>query len=325
MGRLFGRGPRRRRVKLLFVTDMHGSEPLFRKLLKVLDLWSPDVLVCGGDVAGKGLWPVVIEGDTARVSVMGEEHAIPMTELEEQERRACQQGFYPHRVDQEGYQRLIEDDELTEQVFERLMYERWEDWVDRLDRRCGDLEIPAYVIGGNDDPWRLDEVLDEPRDWVHRADGEVVPLLDEWTLISCGVANETPWDCPRDVTEEEITERLEGMAAKVDSFDRVIANIHVPPHGYGLDVAPEVDYSTDPPRSVPGSTVPVGSTAVRDFLRERQPMVSLHGHIHESPGEASIGRTKAYNPGSEYAEGVLRGVLVVLEGDQVKGRQFVSG
>ena len=47
----------------------------------------------------------------------------------------------------------------------------------------------------------------------------------------------------------------------------------------------------------------VGSTAVRDALEKYQPMLSLHGHIHESRGEARIGRTLAINPGSEYSEG----------------------
>lgn len=322
---LFGKKDRGKRVKLLFVTDMHGSEPLFRKLLKVLDLWSPDVLICGGDVAGKGLWPVLMKGDQARVAVMGEAQDISLAELDRYEAQACQQGFYPYRVDAAEYQRLSEDDAYREGVFNRLMVERWQDWVDRLEGRCSGLELHAYVIGGNDDPWELDSVLDQPRDWVHAADGQVLPLEEEWTLISCGVANQTPWDCPRDVPEEEITDRLEAMAAQIDSFDRVVANIHVPPYGCRIDTAPEVDYSTDPPSSVPGSAVPVGSTAVRDFLEKYQPLVSLHGHIHESPGEATLGRTRAFNPGSEYAEGVLRGVLVILEGDRVKGRQFVSG
>ena len=56
----------------------------------------------------------------------------------------------------------------------------------------------------------------------------------------------------------------------------------------------------------------VGSTAVRDALEKYQPMLSLHGHIHESRGEARIGRTLAINPGSEYSEGVLRGAIITL-------------
>jgi Icc-related predicted phosphoesterase len=55
-------------------------------------------------------------------------------------------------------------------------------------------------------------------------------------------------------------------------------------------------------------------------------MLSLHGHIHESRGEARIGRTLALNPGSEYSEGVLRGVIVNLSAKKgVRGYQLVAG
>lgn len=59
--------------------------------------------------------------------------------------------------------------------------------------------------------------------------------------------------------------------------------------------------------------IPVGSTAVRDAILRYQPLVSLHGHIHESKGVQRIGRTRAVNPGSEYAEGVLDGALVDVD------------
>lgn len=68
------------------------------------------------------------------------------------------------------------------------------------------------------------------------------------------------------------------------------------------------------------------STAVRDALAKYQPMLSLHGHIHESRGEARIGRTLAINPGSEYSEGVLRGAIITLSRKKgVRGYQLVAG
>jgi Icc-related predicted phosphoesterase len=51
---------------------------------------------------------------------------------------------------------------------------------------------------------------------------------------------------------------------------------------------------------------------VRAVLDRYQPMLSLHGHIHESRGGTKLGRTVALNPGSEYSEGVLRGALATL-------------
>jgi hypothetical protein len=70
----------------------------------------------------------------------------------------------------------------------------------------------------------------------------------------------------------------------------------------------------------------VGSSAVRDAIAAYQPMLTLHGHIHESRGEARIGRSLALNPGSEYSEGVLRGVIVTFSARKgVRGYQLVAG
>jgi len=71
--------------------------------------------------------------------------------------------------------------------------------------------------------------------------------------------------------------------------------------------------------------VPVGSRAVRTAIEEIQPLLGLHGHVHESPGAAKIGRTLCLNPGSEYAAGVLRGAIITLDNGQIRGYQFVSG
>jgi len=54
-------------------------------------------------------------------------------------------------------------------------------------------------------------------------------------------------------------------------------------------------------------------------------MLSLHGHIHESRNVVKIGKTVSINPGSEYGEGVLRGVLVNIDDSGYKSYQFVSG
>jgi Icc-related predicted phosphoesterase len=72
-------------------------------------------------------------------------------------------------------------------------------------------------------------------------------------------------------------------------------------------------------------TGPVGSTAVRAAIEEHQPLLSLHGHIHESGGAVRIGRTLAINAGSEYGEGVLRGVLVTVGGGKVLRYQATTG
>jgi Icc-related predicted phosphoesterase len=67
-----------------------------------------------------------------------------------------------------------------------------------------------------------------------------------------------------------------------------------------------------------------GSTAVKSFIEKVQPMLCLHGHIHESPGHVRIGRTLAINAGSEYAEGILKAAIVNLESGKIKGHMLIS-
>jgi Icc-related predicted phosphoesterase len=57
---------------------------------------------------------------------------------------------------------------------------------------------------------------------------------------------------------------------------------------------------------------PVGSTAVREAITRYQPLLSVHGHIHESKGVAKLGRTLAVNPGSSYSDGVLQAAVLEL-------------
>jgi Icc-related predicted phosphoesterase len=319
-------GSDRRRLKILFATDLHGSEYTFRKLLTGLELWRPDVFVGGGDVAGKGMLPLVHEGGGRyRGRWMGREQVLegaPLTRLEEQ---AAQAGFYPARLEADEVAALRKDDGRAEALFEQLMRERWADWLHRLEARCAALAVRGYVIAGNDDPWSLDELTSAPREWVTGADGAVVDLGGGLGLLSCGLANQTPWGCPRDVPENTLGARLEELAEQARDYAGVIGNIHVPPHGSSLDIAPTLDTSVSPPRAIAGQNGPVGSTAVRDFIERHQPRLTLHGHIHESPGAVTLGQTLAINPGSEYAEGVLRAVLVTVTPDRVLGHQFVTG
>jgi len=71
--------------------------------------------------------------------------------------------------------------------------------------------------------------------------------------------------------------------------------------------------------------VPVGSKAVKKMIEKYQPLLGLHGHIHESSGSIRIGRTYCVNPGSEYAEGILRAFLIELKGNEIRRLQRIEG
>ena len=72
-------------------------------------------------------------------------------------------------------------------------------------------------------------------------------------------------------------------------------------------------------------TASVGSTTVRQVIEKYQPLLGLHGHIHEAKGVAKIGRTVCVNPGSEYTEGILKGFLAELDEKGIRDYIFTSG
>jgi Icc-related predicted phosphoesterase len=67
----------------------------------------------------------------------------------------------------------------------------------------------------------------------------------------------------------------------------------------------------------------VGSKAVRDAILEYQPLMSLHGHIHESKGGVRLGKTLAVNPGSAYEEGVLQAAIIELDPKKAKVKNYI--
>jgi len=89
-------------------------------------------------------------------------------------------------------------------------------------------------------------------------------------------------------------------------------------------MCPKLDTSVTPPQPLAGEIAPAGSIAVRDAITRFGPMLSLHGHIHESSGVQRIGVTTAVNPGSEYAQGVLRSAVIDLQGSSVDVAQLLT-
>ncbi len=313
-------------TRLFYAGDVHGSRLCWKKFVNAAAHYPADVLVMGGDLTGKALVPIVREGDGSySARVIGEQRvARSAEELDQMQQAISTNGMYPLIVDQEEAQRLAEDSARREEVFEAALLDELRLWVELADERLAGTGTRAYVIPGNDDPWAIDEVL---------AGGQSVVPCDEKVmsigpheLLSLGYSNRTPWKTPRELDENEIYARLKRLAEQLENPERAIFNIHVPPWESSLDTAFEVDeelrYVTKGGRP---HEVPTGSQAVRQIIEETQPVLSLHGHIHESKGVTKIGRTVAINPGSDYGSGHLDGCLVHLAPERVVNQYLVSG
>jgi Icc-related predicted phosphoesterase len=145
-------------------------------------------------------------------------------------------------------------------------------------------------------------------------------------MASCGFANRTPWNCPRDVEEDELARRYEDAIAGLREPEQAIFNFHCPPYDTGIDSGPRLNEEYRVRSGAGGVDMhPVGSTACRAAIERHQPLLGLHGHLHESRGTYKLGRTLCLNPGSEYTEGVLRGSLIEIRKGKVKSQQFTAG
>lgn len=247
-------------------------------------------------------------------------------ELAQLERDIADVGYYSFVASRDDAERIAADDGERDELLHRLMNERIEAWMRLATERLADSDVPLFLIPGNDDDFAIDPILDSDEFTPVNADGKVLDIPGGLRLLSYGWSNETPWRTPREVPEEELYRRLDELAQQVDDARRAVFMIHVPPHDSGLDTAPILDENLRPTVSA-GDVLrgPVGSTAVRRLIEERQPVLSIHGHVHESAGERKIGATLSVNPGSEANHGILRGYLVDIGEGGIELVQRVEG
>jgi uncharacterized protein len=314
-------------AKIFFATDIHGSDRCLRKFLNAGKFYGVDAVVMGGDITGKMIVPVVEEsGGTYSAQLFGRKRTVDADGLSGLNKFIADAGFYPHAMSPEEMQALRDDPAAVEELFRKLMNETMSRWIDLAEDRLAGTGIECIFAPGNDDPFFIDDLLSSS-DSVVNPDGRVIELPGGFSMISVGYSNRTPWASPRELDEVDLRAAIDAEVAKLPDPTRAVFNLHVPPKDTPIDQAMELDDDFRP--VVKGGSpviTGVGSSAVRDAIAEYQPMLSLHGHIHESRGEARIGRTLALNPGSEYSEGVLRGVIVNLSARKgLRGYQLVAG
>jgi len=319
-------------TRLFFASDFHGSQRIFRKFINAAKHYEADVLVMGGDVVGKLAIPVIREGNGCfRAHLMGRtERHEGQAELQTFEERLGTLGYYSKVMDEDEYQEIRSDTAAIDRLFHDLARERLASWIELAETRLVGSGVKCFVMGGNDDDPEVLELFKEAdTESIVYCEGKEVEIDHHHTMISVGFSNRTPWKTPREIDDEDLGEIIEGLAEQVADSEHAIFNLHVPPLDSTLDTCPMLDWDTDPPTQIvkAGQVVlhGAGSKAVRRAIENHQPLLSLHGHIHESGGVVKIGRTTSVNPGSEYGEGVLRGCLLTLARDEVKSYQLTAG
>jgi Icc-related predicted phosphoesterase len=313
-------------TRLLYATDFHGSDAFFRKFLAAGLQYQAQALIVGGDVTGKAMIPVVHQGGGRYEGFLFNRREQPSTaaELEKLKQTISNVGFYPLVLEKDEAAALEADPAALSLRFEHAMAERVRQWLALADEKLSPRRIRLYFMPGNDDLHSIDSVIDEFPN-IANPDGRRLWIDDDHELVGLSNANMTPWRCARDLEEDELERKLEAVAALLERPATALMALHVPPYDSGIDVCPELDENLKiVARGGQVLMKPVGSPAVRRLIERVQPLVTLHGHIHEAPGHTRLGRTLCINPGSEYAEGIMKAAILNLERDRVKGHMLVS-
>ena len=314
-------------TRILYASDFHGSDIVFRKFLNSAFQYKANVLIVGGDVTGKAMIPVIHQGDGSyQASLFGNDlTATNDDELEKVKKSISNVGFYPIVLERDEADELEGDPAKMSARFEHEMCQRVREWMFLAEENLVPKNITMYFMPGNDDLASIDETIAEFRH-IRNPDMQHFELEGGYELVGNSNANMTPWVCARDIEEDDLAKKLDELTNMIQNPERTVAVLHVPPYGSGLDSCPDLDENlkiiTQGGQVVMKSA---GSTAVKAFIEKIQPMLTLHGHIHESPGHTRNGRTLSINAGSEYAEGIMKAAIINLENGRVKGHLLISG
>ena len=312
------------KTRIIFSSDFHGSDVVWRKFLNSASMFKANVLLMGGDMTSKVMVPIVGESEGGyTANFLGKQLKISEEGLPDLKKQIRQHCYLPYVCSKAEVEKLSHYQDYVEKVFEDLEVEMVREWLALIPKKAPDARV--IIHPGNDDKFVLDDVLKNSSNVIF-AEESVVHLDDIHEAACVGWSNPTPWHSPRECTEEQLLEKLEKTVSQLKSVETSCFCFHVPPYNSTIDMAPKLDATFRPVyEGGRPAFIPVGSTSVRKMIERCQPLLGLHGHIHESPGLVKIGRTQCINPGSEYSEGILRAYVIELENGKVKRLQRLEG
>lgn len=312
-------------MRFFFATDVHGSEICWKKFISGGKFYEVDTLILGGDMTGKAIIPIIAQGkDKWKVTLLEQETILEGKEaVDKMVTTIMNRGYYPHLTDPDEVKEIAETPGRSDELFAEYVIKTIQRWMEYADEKLAGTGITCYVCPGNDDVFEIDKVIEQSKT-VKLAEGKVIWLDENHEMISTGWSNPTPWDTHREEEDEKLLQRIEGMISQLKNVSNAVFNLHAPPYGSGLDEAPEL--TKDLRLAYAGrSMVPVGSKAVLHVIEKYQPLLSLHGHIHEGKGTRKYRRTLCINAGSQYEQGILQGVVVELEPKKIRSYVLTTG
>jgi len=248
-----------------FVSDLHGSVSRYEKLFSVIRNEKPNVLFIGGDILPSGLKSIASGTNDFLKDIIIKGFSKLRSELRSE---------YP-----EIYIILGNDDgKFSEEKINKAASKGLWSYIHNKK-----VEYDGYSIYGYSfippTPFLM-------KDW-EKYD---VSRYTEPGCISPEDGKRTYEIEPNLIKYATIKKDLETLFGNDDMSKSVIL-FHSPPYKTKLDrAALDGKYIDSAPLDVH-----VGSIAIREFIEEKKPILTLHGHIHESPGITGSWKDKIGN------------------------------
>src|SRR5467141_2902242 len=112
---------RRKTVRVFYATDLHGSEVCWRKFLNAAKFYDADVLICGGDMTGKAMIPLVEDSDSYEFTLAGIAQRVGRDEIGDWEAQISRKGYYPVRMTSSQVAELEKDPRKVQTLFTEQM------------------------------------------------------------------------------------------------------------------------------------------------------------------------------------------------------------
>ncbi len=317
-----------KRHNVFFSTDVHGASSIWKKWLNAPTIYDVDILMLCGDLTGKVLIPIIDQADgTHKVFYSGKNLTVQTEhEIAVIEEKLANVGVYSIRCNLDKIEQLKSDQGEVEAIIKEKAKDRLIEWLELLTKKIDLNKVKVIVMPGNDDDYGIDPVI------RFYSDKGVIWCLDNvielgsLELISLAHVNPTPWDTAREANEKQIAEMINNLVKKLSNPRNAIFNFHAPPFNTRIDLAPQLDKNKKPVTS--GGQIcntHAGSKSVRKAIENFQPLLGLHGHIHEAAGVDIIQDTICINPGSEHSEGILHGYVIRIFNNMVENYWRVEG
>ena len=145
--------------RVFFATDLHGSEVCWKKFLNAAKFYGAEVLICGGDMTGKAIVPIVSEDGQYSYVLGGEALTVTADQVGEVEGHIRRRGYYPLQMSAERLHELDSDPAKRAECFQEVMLEGVERWMKMAADKLRGTGVRIFVSPGNDDEMEVDDVI----------------------------------------------------------------------------------------------------------------------------------------------------------------------